>query len=124
MMHATRTPAKSSLRANRPNAGVATSRGAKVVGPRAAASEEAKSAEEEGAGDLMADLGLGELSEVMEKAEGGAAVPAWVPDVPQLKESLKFLAGTDGAAEVGNKILAPPVRANYKIAVLNGLKLF
>ena len=96
-MHAAKA---AKARAVVPKAGKGTRR---AVAMRAAA-EEAK-AEEEGAGDLMADLGLGELSEVMEKAEGGAAVPAWVPDVPQLKESLKFLAGTDGAAEVGNKIL-------------------
>ena len=101
-MHAAKA---AKARAVVPKAGKGTRR---AVAVRAAA-EEAK-AEEEGAGDLMADLGLGELSEVMEKAEGGAAVPAWVPDVPQLKESLKFLAGTDGAAEVGNKILIEKAR--------------
>merc|ERR1719163_61173 len=81
---------------------VRTSHGARPSFVMRATTEDKADAE---AADLMGELGLGELSEVMAKAEGGAAVPAWVPDVPELKKALTFLAGTDGASEIGNKIL-------------------
>ncbi|XRA97604.1 carotene biosynthesis-related protein CBR [Pycnococcus provasolii] len=83
-------------------AAVRTSHGARPSFVTRATTEDKADAE---AADLMGELGLGELSEVMAKAEGGAAVPAWVPDVPELKKALTFLAGTDGASEIGNKIL-------------------
>jgi hypothetical protein len=71
-----------------PAARRATGRGLRMVRAEATETEEAMTSSSRGDDSI----GMGLMEDVMKSAAGGAAVPGWVPAIPELEAALKVLA--------------------------------